>query len=325
MGNILKATLKFARPRIIVTCCVIALLGSAVAGGFTFKSLIALLIIVAFTVHANSINDYTDLEIDRINLAGASDRPLVTGDISWPQFWLIHVSSGVTALLLSLSFGLPGIAATVAILIIDYLYSLRPALITDRTYGSPLLLAAAYVYYPLSLGVWAVDPHGAYPWLLSVGLFVGFLARLLLKDFRDTIGDKRHGKVTFLLRYGVKATCNTSLACWLLAMMIVAAATASYAVAVTLLIGSLTVGHWITLVRLAESPLAQQQLVKAVANAANIAIVIIFVYYLCHQTELTSLGADWITAITGTALLAYNWLRSEYPNRSFRRQSAPAA
>src|SRR5258706_7861999 len=90
MGSMLKSIIKFARIRIIATCFALVFLGSAAAGGITAKTILAFILIVTFTVHANSINDYADKDIDAINLKEAHDRPLVTKDISSQQFWIIH-------------------------------------------------------------------------------------------------------------------------------------------------------------------------------------------------------------------------------------------
>jgi 4-hydroxybenzoate polyprenyltransferase len=40
-----------------------------------------------------------------------------------------------------------------------------------------------------------------------------FLARIVLKDFRDRAGDELHGRPTLLLRFGKHVTCAVSLAC----------------------------------------------------------------------------------------------------------------
>jgi 4-hydroxybenzoate polyprenyltransferase len=47
---------------------------------------------------------------------------------------------------------------------------------------------------------------------LAAALSALFLARIVLKDFRDREGDARYGKPTLLLRFGRGATCAASLA-----------------------------------------------------------------------------------------------------------------
>src|SRR3989338_3200031 len=97
--------LKFARVRIVATMYALAFLGSVVVGEVNSKTVLTFFLISAFTIHANSINDYIDRKIDEINLKDAADRPLVTKDISFKTFWVIHFLSGSFALILSLFYG----------------------------------------------------------------------------------------------------------------------------------------------------------------------------------------------------------------------------
>jgi 4-hydroxybenzoate polyprenyltransferase len=41
-------------------------------------------------------------------------------------------------------------------------------------------------------------------------LYLLFAGRIVLKDFRDRVGDAAYGKPTFLLLYGKRATCLVS-------------------------------------------------------------------------------------------------------------------
>jgi hypothetical protein len=47
---------------------------------------------------------------------------------------------------------------------------------------------------------------------MAGGLYLGFIGRILLKDFRDVRGDALFGKRTFLVRHGRRATCSVSAA-----------------------------------------------------------------------------------------------------------------
>ena len=52
--------------------------------------------------------------------------------------------------------------------------------------------------------------------VLVAGLYLGFVGRILLKDFRDVAGDALYGKRTFLVRHGRRATCTFAAVGWLL-------------------------------------------------------------------------------------------------------------
>lgn len=310
MVVMLQAALKLARLRIIVTCLALVTLGSAAAGAVTPKTLLAWALVALWTVHANGVNDIADLPIDRINLPGASDRPLVTGDISVPGMWLVINLAGATALSLSLLFGLPGIVLTVAVLAVDYAYSLKPIRITDRPLASPFTLAAAYVAGSMGLGFVAAGRGGSFPWLLALGIFLGFTGRMLLKDFRDTAGDLRYGKRTFLLKYGALATCAASAVLWVSAMIVVAASVGfAPGVLVPLLFGTVQVLLMLLALSRESHRGRQLTLVGVIAKAANFAVLTVLVWLLCNAANLPPAAAQLVPATLGTALLMGNLLQ----------------
>ena len=58
---------------------------------------------------------------------------------------------------------------------------------------------------------------------MAAGLYVGFIGRIVLKDFRDVRGDRLFGKRTWLVRHGRVATCRLSAACSIAGTVIVVA------------------------------------------------------------------------------------------------------
>jgi 4-hydroxybenzoate polyprenyltransferase len=98
-------------------------------------------------------------------------------------------------------------------LAIGWAYSLPPLRLCYRSYLAPLALAAAYVLVPYSLGLAVAGASfGPGHALFAAALFSLFVARILLKDFRDREGDAAYGKPTLLLRFGKPATCLASAA-----------------------------------------------------------------------------------------------------------------
>jgi hypothetical protein len=94
-------------------------------------------------------------------------------------------------------------------------YSLRPVRLADRGAVASLILPACYVAVPYLLGIFAVSASvRTEDLLLLAGLYVGFIGRILLKDFRDVRGDALFGKRTFLVRHGRGWTCAVSAVCW---------------------------------------------------------------------------------------------------------------
>ena len=300
----LRATIKFARVRIVVTCLALVLLGSIAAGGLALPVVTALLLVVLVNIHANSINDYTDRHIDRVNLKGANDRPFVSGTISMLQFWIIHSVSAIAILILSLQYELPGIVASLTVLLIDYTYSLRPLRLSDHPLIAPVILSCAYVLYSFTFGFWSYQGDMVYPVLLVIGLIVGFIARLLLKDFRDIAGDSKYHKTTFLIRFGPRATVATSGILFSLAMGIVSWSFGFYlsTTVALLLCGGMSCWLLWRLFR-ADTFLLQQHCIIHIARLANIAIIVIMVYLLCrNQEEIADITRQSIILIIGCVL-----------------------
>lgn len=80
---------------------------------------------------------------------------------------------------------------------------MRPLLLSYRPYSATPVLAVAYVLVPYAHGLALVDavPTGR-DVVFAGGLYALFMARIVLKDFRDLTGDGRFGRCTFLLRHG---------------------------------------------------------------------------------------------------------------------------
>jgi len=105
-------------------------------------------------------------------------------------------------------------------------YSLRPVRIADRGAAASLLLPAGYVAVPYLVGI--LGGRGSLrpgDLLLLGGLYVGFIGRIVLKDFRDVRGDALFGKRTFVIRHGRRRTCEFSAICWIAGSVALAAVT----------------------------------------------------------------------------------------------------
>src|SRR5205085_2049107 len=82
-------------------------------------------------------------------------------------------------------------------------YSRRPLRISDRGAVASFLLPVGYVAVPFLVGFFGVGGRlRARDFVLLAGLWVTFVGRILLKDFRDVEGDAMFGKRTYLVRHG---------------------------------------------------------------------------------------------------------------------------
>jgi 4-hydroxybenzoate polyprenyltransferase len=206
---------RLLRFRVAAMALTFMLLGAAHPNGFPALSadlLCAALALGASYIAATSANDVADEAVDRINHPGDAARPLVTGDASPRDLRVLHAVGSGVAVVAAVLLGWEAVIVTSVSLAIGVTYSLPPARFSYRTWLAPLALAAAYVLVPYGLGAIAAGRElvVADAWLASA-LFALFLARIVLKDYRDRAGDAVYGKPTLLLRFGSDATCAVSL------------------------------------------------------------------------------------------------------------------
>lgn len=192
------------------------LLGAAHHGALQdlgWRHAAALVALAASYIAATSINDIADKDLDRINHPFDRARPLVTGDASERDLQIVYGCAALVALLAATTVGVAAVGIIGFGLLLGYIYSMPPLAVSYRTYLSPLLLAIAYVVIPYGLGIAASAsiPNGSdLPFV--TGLVALFVARIVLKDFRDRVGDAAYGRRTLLQRFGRTGVCRVSLA-----------------------------------------------------------------------------------------------------------------
>lgn len=230
-------------------------------------------VVAGWFVHATVLNDRADEAIDRVNLTGARGRPLVAGLATRGQLLVLGNLAGAAALAGAAVLGWPVAVVAAVGLALNWAYSLPPLRISSRGAVASLLLPLGYVCLPYLVGSLAVGPglDGRGVALLA-GLYVTFVGRIVLKDFRDVRGDALFGKRTFLLRHGARATCRFSAACWVVGAASVVAVvpwrTAPVVAAVVVgcfglyLAGAL---HALSRLAAAATPTAEQVAIGAVA------------------------------------------------------------
>jgi 4-hydroxybenzoate polyprenyltransferase len=195
-----------------------AALGSAQAG--VVESLhplftTTLVIVAAWFVTSACLNDIADEKIDRVNLAGVRNRPLVAGSATPEQLMVVAAAGALISLATAWSVNWRvGVVATAGLLL-SVAYSVPPIRLSDRGGLAIALLPTGYVALPYLVGALSVAPKlDRSGMILLAGLYLSFLGRIVLKDFRDVEGDARFGKRTFLVRHGQRVTCLLSSICW---------------------------------------------------------------------------------------------------------------
>jgi 4-hydroxybenzoate polyprenyltransferase len=205
---------KLLRYRVAVMIVLFMMLGAAWQGGLTAIDWSVVLMVLALAssyVSATSVNDIADKEIDEINHPGEKGRPLITGAAKTIDLWLVFGVASVLAMALPLAVDATAAGIMALSLVIGVLYSLPPVKLSYRTFLAPLTLAVAYVGIPYWVGVVVVGGRLEASDLPLIGaLYLLFIGRIGLKDFRDREGDAAYGKPTFLLKYGKRWTCLLS-------------------------------------------------------------------------------------------------------------------
>jgi 4-hydroxybenzoate polyprenyltransferase len=209
----LRLLIVMARPAVLLLLGLFTATGLAQTGRGEDRLLLAeaLVVVLGFLLFSVAFNDLADEEIDRVNLPADPRRPLVAGTARRRELAVIGVTSGVVSLAGSAILGWRAVIVVAAGLALSACYSLRPPRLADRGAVASLLLPACYVAVPYLVGVFAgrSSLRGNDLTLLT-GLYVGFIGRILLKDFRDLRGDAMFGKRTFLVRHGRRSTCAFS-------------------------------------------------------------------------------------------------------------------
>lgn len=207
------------RYRVAAMIWLFLLLGAAHPSGidaFSPSLALATVALAASYVAATSVNDLADEQIDLVNHPRDSGRPLVSGDATRAELRRLHLVAAGTALAAAAPLGVLPLALVALSLTIGIAYSVPPLSLSYRTWLAPLVLSLAYVAIPFALGAEASGREWGGPDLVLAGaLLCLFLARIVLKDFRDRAGDRLYGRPTLLLRFGKPATCATSAVCLL--------------------------------------------------------------------------------------------------------------
>jgi 4-hydroxybenzoate polyprenyltransferase len=214
----LRLFLLTARPAVLLLMALSAALGTAAAGRANDVAPLAhaLVVVLGYVVAAVAVNDLSDVAADRANAAHLGHRPLVAGTARPRQLVAVAAAGAVVALAAAAAAG-PLCAVVVAVgLVLACGHSLPPARFATRGVVGPLVLPAGFVAVPFLAGVCAAGPDRVTARQLALlgGLWLGFVGRLVLKDFRDVRGDAMVGKRTFLVRRGRGAACAVSAVAW---------------------------------------------------------------------------------------------------------------
>jgi geranylgeranylglycerol-phosphate geranylgeranyltransferase len=205
---------RITRPMNSVTAGLAAIVAYLIATSTVIPAALLLFVVVTLvTAAGNVINDYFDVEIDRVN---RPDRPIPSGQVSLPAARAFSVTLFLAAILVCLFTNelCMVIAVFNSLLLIGYAARLkRTPLLGNLTVS---YLAASMFLFGGALGglpgLFHVMPF-------AIMTFFAMLARELVKDAEDVGGDKASGAVTIPIRYGIPVTMYLALFCAILGVM----------------------------------------------------------------------------------------------------------
>ena len=195
------AYLKIIRPVNCVITFISVIVAAFIANENSFPTIIVLFAAFAAALTAaagNLINDYFDIEIDKIS---HSDRPLVTGQVTKNNALILYLLLNLSALILSYQISMVafGIVLLSIFLLLFYSASLK-RMILFSNYIVAWLTGMVFMFGGIVVGNVSA---AVIPALFA--FMINFI-REIVKDIQDTKGDLSAGVVTFPAKYGIDKT-----------------------------------------------------------------------------------------------------------------------
>ena len=215
--NKLLAVLRLTRIEHSVMLVIAVIAAELLAGGIPAPTTFILSLIVPVTISmgAFAINDYFDVEADRLN---HKMRPLVTKDLTkqdalYVTAATLAVGIGASALINQYAFAIALIFAALAVL---YAYILKAVLLVGNAY------VALSMVIPFIFGSYVVSTNvGGVILLICAMIFASGLAREIQGTVRDYEGDVKARKaVTLPTVAGRQASASFALALYAVAVLI---------------------------------------------------------------------------------------------------------
>ncbi len=149
------------------------------------------------TAGANAINDFFDIEIDRIN---RPDRPLPRGELSREEARMMWLLTSTLAVALNIAVNPTALAIVISAVVLLYIYSARlKGTILAGNIVVGVMTGMAFIYGGAAVGH---PDRAALPALFA---FLVNLARELVKDVEDVEGDRAKQAATLPVKYGPRS------------------------------------------------------------------------------------------------------------------------
>ncbi|NOZ60350.1 MAG: UbiA family prenyltransferase [Calditrichaeota bacterium] len=198
MDQKVKEYFRLTRPLNVFIGMLSIFLGAFVTGTIQplWRVLLASLSGGLIAAAANAINDYFDVEIDRIN---KPNRPIASGKMSRKQARTFSHILFYAGILISIFVNWKALIVAVFSSLLLYQYSARlKRTILWGNLSVSLVSALAFIYGGIAVNRLEI---ALIPAIFS---FFYHLGREIIKDTEDIVGDEADGIVTFPIKYGVQ-------------------------------------------------------------------------------------------------------------------------
>jgi len=133
-------------------------------------------------------------------------RPLELGIISTNQAKVLALIYYLISIIISLLFSYLLLFGVLFFSLFTYLYSVKPFRLVSRGFLAYLSLSTVSIFIPMITGYFTAKnlfsiEEDILLVIVSITLFFSFF--IILKDFKDFLGDSKTGKNTFVVKYGV--------------------------------------------------------------------------------------------------------------------------
>lgn len=186
-----KEFVEITRPSNALFSGVAVLIGALVAeGGLLdiFKIILVFFVAIFACAGGNSINDYFDYEIDKIN---APNRVLPRGAMSLKTAYGFSITLFIVSCLLAFMVNLLAFSICVAACFLMYLYAM---ILKGKPFSGNLLVsfltAITFIYGGIAVGSYKGVS------MLAVISFFAMISREIVKDIQDLEGDVKKGAKT---------------------------------------------------------------------------------------------------------------------------------
>ena len=206
MLNKLTAAIRLSRPGNVAITGLSVLVGTSGYGLKAHAWDIALAVVSAMLIASggNSLNDFYDIEIDRIN---RPQRPLPSGLLQPITAVYLGTAEIISGLVLAYFIGIKPLALALAVSILLWLYAARGKRMgLAGNLAVALVCGLAFVYGGLAVGNVGIS-------LFPAGFaFLMHLSREIIKDVQDRTGDLSQGARTLPITWGAERSLKLAAA-----------------------------------------------------------------------------------------------------------------